>query len=41
MAAPARLSATAQDLIDCNRYLTLATADQAGQPWASPAPATR
>jgi pyridoxine/pyridoxamine 5'-phosphate oxidase len=36
MAAPARLSAIAQDLIDRNRYLTLATADQAGQPWASP-----
>jgi pyridoxine/pyridoxamine 5'-phosphate oxidase len=36
MTSPARLSAIARDLIDRNRYLTLATADQAGQPWASP-----
>lgn len=36
MTSPAQLSAIAQDLIDRNWYLTLATADQAGQPWASP-----
>ncbi|MGH3293205.1 MAG: pyridoxamine 5'-phosphate oxidase family protein [Trebonia sp.] len=36
MTSPAQLSAIAQDLIDRNRYLTLATADEAGQPWASP-----
>jgi nitroimidazol reductase NimA-like FMN-containing flavoprotein (pyridoxamine 5'-phosphate oxidase superfamily) len=36
MPSPTRLSAIAQDVIDRNRYLTLATADQTGQPWASP-----
>jgi uncharacterized protein YhbP (UPF0306 family) len=28
--------ATARTLVDRNRYLTLATADAAGRPWASP-----
>src|SRR5215216_651310 len=28
--------ASAQELIDRHRYLTLATADAAGRPWASP-----
>jgi hypothetical protein len=29
-------AAIARAIIDANRYLTLATADQAGRPWASP-----
>ena len=28
--------ATAREIVDRNRYLTLATADAAGRPWASP-----
>jgi nitroimidazol reductase NimA-like FMN-containing flavoprotein (pyridoxamine 5'-phosphate oxidase superfamily) len=40
-AAPRRASepdpvSTARQIIDTNRYLTLATADSAGNPWASP-----
>lgn len=30
------LDATARGIIDANRYMTLATADEAGLPWASP-----
>ncbi len=30
------LCALARDIIDTNRYLTLATADHGGNPWASP-----
>ena len=30
------LSATARNLIDGNKYMTLATADPDGRPWASP-----
>jgi nitroimidazol reductase NimA-like FMN-containing flavoprotein (pyridoxamine 5'-phosphate oxidase superfamily) len=30
------LAAAARDIIDANRYLTLATADGDGRPWASP-----
>lgn len=29
-------ASTARQIIDANRYLTLATADSAGNPWASP-----
>jgi nitroimidazol reductase NimA-like FMN-containing flavoprotein (pyridoxamine 5'-phosphate oxidase superfamily) len=29
-------TATARAIIDANRYMVLATADRAGQPWASP-----
>jgi hypothetical protein len=31
-----QLAAIARDMIDDGSYMTLATADQAGQPWASP-----
>jgi uncharacterized protein YhbP (UPF0306 family) len=31
-----KAGATARELVDRNRYLTLATADAAGRPWASP-----
>jgi uncharacterized protein YhbP (UPF0306 family) len=30
------VTAAARELIEANRYLTLATADAAGRPWASP-----
>ncbi len=30
------LDAHARDLIEANRYLTLATADADGRPWVSP-----
>lgn len=30
------LAATARAIVDSNRYMTLATADESGAPWASP-----
>ena len=30
------LGAAARDIVDSNAYMTLATADEAGRPWASP-----
>jgi nitroimidazol reductase NimA-like FMN-containing flavoprotein (pyridoxamine 5'-phosphate oxidase superfamily) len=33
---PAELGAMARSIIDSNRYMTLATADESGLPWASP-----
>lgn len=30
------LAATAKAIVDSNRYMTLATADESGVPWASP-----
>jgi hypothetical protein len=30
------LGAIARDIVDASAYMTLATADEAGQPWASP-----
>ena len=34
--APPDLGAAAREILDANRYLTLASADRAGVPWASP-----
>jgi nitroimidazol reductase NimA-like FMN-containing flavoprotein (pyridoxamine 5'-phosphate oxidase superfamily) len=34
--APEDLGAIARSIIDSNRYMTLATADEQGSPWASP-----
>ncbi|WP_030158129.1 pyridoxamine 5'-phosphate oxidase family protein [Glycomyces sp. NRRL B-16210] len=31
-----RLEALARDIVDANKYMTLATADEDGSPWASP-----
>jgi nitroimidazol reductase NimA-like FMN-containing flavoprotein (pyridoxamine 5'-phosphate oxidase superfamily) len=36
MADDVELAALARAIIDDNRYMTLATADEAGRPWASP-----
>lgn len=36
MKAPEELEAVAKSIIDANRYMTLATADEHGSPWASP-----
>ena len=36
MANPKELRAIARSIIDSNRYMTLATADETGLPWASP-----
>ena len=33
---PTELRAVARSIIDANRYMTLATADEQGSPWASP-----
>ena len=33
---PTELRAVARSIIDSNRYMTLATADEQGSPWASP-----
>ena len=33
---PAELTALAKAIVDSNRYMTLATADESGLPWASP-----
>jgi nitroimidazol reductase NimA-like FMN-containing flavoprotein (pyridoxamine 5'-phosphate oxidase superfamily) len=30
------LAAVARSIVDSNRYMTLATADESGRPWASP-----
>jgi len=34
--APDDLGAIARSIVDSNRYMTLATADEHGMPWASP-----
>ena len=36
MKRPEELLAIARSVIDSNRYMTLATADETGRPWASP-----
>jgi nitroimidazol reductase NimA-like FMN-containing flavoprotein (pyridoxamine 5'-phosphate oxidase superfamily) len=36
MKDPEELGAVAKSIIDANRYMTLATADEHGSPWASP-----
>jgi pyridoxine/pyridoxamine 5'-phosphate oxidase len=36
MSEPADLQSVAKAIVDANRYMTLATADEDGQPWASP-----
>jgi pyridoxine/pyridoxamine 5'-phosphate oxidase len=36
MSQPDELASIARDMVDDGSYLTLATADQAGRPWASP-----
>jgi nitroimidazol reductase NimA-like FMN-containing flavoprotein (pyridoxamine 5'-phosphate oxidase superfamily) len=36
MKDPEELEAVAKSIIDANRYMTLATADEHGSPWASP-----
>jgi Pyridoxamine 5'-phosphate oxidase len=33
---PDELAAVAREIIDANRYMTLATADGDGRPWAAP-----
>jgi nitroimidazol reductase NimA-like FMN-containing flavoprotein (pyridoxamine 5'-phosphate oxidase superfamily) len=33
---PRELGASAREIIDSNRYMTLGTADETGQPWVSP-----
>lgn len=36
MSAASPASQAAEDIIDANRYLVLATADATGRPWSSP-----
>jgi hypothetical protein len=36
MTEAGELEAAARTIIDANLYMTLATADEAGRPWASP-----
>ncbi len=36
MSADQDLAAVARSIVDSNRYMTLATADESGRPWASP-----
>ena len=36
MSAPGPAAQTVRDIIEASRYLVLATADAAGQPWSSP-----
>jgi predicted pyridoxine 5'-phosphate oxidase superfamily flavin-nucleotide-binding protein len=36
MSEPADLQSVVKAIVDANQYLTLATADEDGQPWASP-----
>jgi pyridoxine/pyridoxamine 5'-phosphate oxidase len=36
MSEPADLQSVVKEIVDANQYMTLATADEDGQPWASP-----
>lgn len=38
---PDELRAIARSIVDANTFMTLATADADGRPWASPLPAMR